>query len=114
MKILLIHKSSKIKGDSMGEFRIEKIEEGTVIDHITAGNAPKVIETLKLAETGDVVSAVINVTSTKLGRKDLVKIEGRHLDPEDVKAKISSFAPNATVNWIKDSEVVKKVRIAEL
>ena len=98
----------------MAEIKIERIEEGTVIDHITAGTAPRVIEALKLAETGNIVSATMNVTSQKLGRKDIIKIEGVHLDPGEVATKISSFAPRATVNWVKDSEIVKKVRIAEL
>lgn len=91
-----------------------KIKEGTVLDHITAGRGVKVIEALKLVETGKAVSLIANAESKKLGKKDLIKIEDKHLDPKEVKAKIGNIAPRTTVNWIKNSEVVKKVRLAEI
>jgi aspartate carbamoyltransferase regulatory subunit len=56
----------------------------------------------------------MNVESGKIGKKDVLKIEGRHLDPAETAGKICELAPQATVNLIEGSAVVKKVRIAEL
>jgi aspartate carbamoyltransferase regulatory subunit len=60
------------------------------------------------------VSLIMNVESKKLGKKDILKIEGRHLDPDEVKEKIREVAPQATINLIENAEVVRKVRLAEL
>jgi aspartate carbamoyltransferase regulatory subunit len=94
--------------------RVEKIQHGTVIDHITAGKGTRVIEALDLPRSDKTVSMWMNVKSKKLGKKDVVKIEGVHLDPEEIASKISSFAPKATVNLIKDSKVLNKARLESL
>ena len=93
---------------------IGRINKGTVIDHIKSGNAIKVANALKLDKNRNIVSIAMHLKSKKLGRKDLVKIENALLGPAVVAAKIGRFAPNATVNWIKASKVVKKVRFKEL
>jgi aspartate carbamoyltransferase regulatory subunit len=98
----------------MSASRIEKIQFGTVIDHITAGKGPKVIEVLDLPRGDKIVSMLMNVQSKKLGRKDVVKIEGVHLDPKEIASKISTFAPKATINLIKDSKVLNKARLESL
>lgn len=90
------------------ELWVKKIREGTVIDHITAGNALAVLKILGLTGTGDnVVSIVMNVPSKKLTYKDIVKIEGRELNPSEVD-KISLIAPKASINIIRDYAVVDK------
>jgi aspartate carbamoyltransferase regulatory subunit len=94
--------------------RVEKIQNGTVIDHIAAGKGTKVIEALDLPRSDKTVSMWMNVKSKKLGKKDVVKIEGVHLDPKKIASKISSFAPKATVNLIKDSKVLNKARLESL
>ncbi|KAA0007823.1 MAG: aspartate carbamoyltransferase regulatory subunit, partial [Thermoplasmata archaeon] len=66
------------------ELKIPLIKEGTVIDHITAGNAVKVLHILGIPErTKSVVSVAMNVKS-KIGKKDIVKVENRELDPKEV------------------------------
>ena len=91
--------------------RVAKIREGTVIDHITAGYALIVLKILGITgREGFVVSVAMNVPSKKLGRKDVVKIEGRELSPEEVN-KIALVAPRATINIIRDYEVVEKHRV---
>jgi aspartate carbamoyltransferase regulatory subunit len=97
----------------MPEKRVGKIAYGTVIDHITAGKGPMVIEALRLGRDRT-SSMLMNVQSSKLGKKDVVKIEGVHLDAKEVAAKISRFAPKATVNLIENSRVLKKVRLESL
>lgn len=93
------------------ELRVRKIREGTVIDHITVGHALPVLRILGITGSGEnVVSVVMNVPSKKMNRKDIVKIEGRELNPEEVD-KIALLAPRATINIIRDYEVVEKQRV---
>jgi aspartate carbamoyltransferase regulatory subunit len=98
----------------MSATRIGKIQYGTVIDHITAGKGTKVIEALDLARSDKTVSMLMNIQSKKLGKKDVVKIEGVHLDPKEIAPRISSYAPKATINLIKDSKVLSKARLESL
>ena len=92
------------------ELKIPRIKNGTVIDHITAGNAVKVLHILGIpSSTSSVVSVAINVKS-KLGKKDIVKVENRELDPQEVD-KIALIAPKATINIIRDYEVTKKHKV---
>ena len=89
------------------ELKIPLIKDGTVIDHITAGNAVKVLHILGIPKSSSsVVSVAMNVKS-KLGKKDIVKVENRELDPHEVD-KIALIAPKATINFIRDYEVAKK------
>ncbi len=91
--------------------RVAKIREGTVIDHITAGNALLVLRILGITgREGFIVSVAMNVPSGKLGKKDIVKIEGRELSQEEVD-KIALIAPRATINIIRDYKVVQKYRV---
>jgi len=90
------------------ELHVKKIREGTVIDHITAGNALSVLKILGLTGSGDnVVSIVMNVPSQNLGAKDIVKIEGRELSPDEVD-RISLISPKATINIIRSYKVMEK------
>jgi len=92
------------------ELKIPRIKDGTVIDHITAGNAIKVLRILGIPKTSSaVVSVAMNVKS-KMGRKDIVKVEGRELNPSEVD-KIALISPSATINIIRDYEVAKKHRV---
>ncbi|MCU0850964.1 MAG: aspartate carbamoyltransferase regulatory subunit, partial [Candidatus Thermoplasmatota archaeon] len=79
----------------MKELKVTPIKDGTVIDHITPGRALKVLHILKIPEsTVWVVSILMNVNGKK-GKKDIVKIENRELDPKEVD-KIALIAPKAT------------------
>ncbi len=91
--------------------RVSKIKDGTVIDHITAGHALDVARILGItgAEKGPITVA-INVPSKLLKTKDIVKIEGRELKPQEV-AKIALLAPHASINIIRDYKVVKKLEV---
>jgi aspartate carbamoyltransferase regulatory subunit len=92
------------------ELRVRSIKNGSVIDHITAGNALNVLKILDIiGTTKAIVSVAMNVTSKRLpyGRKDIVKIEDRELIPSEVD-KIALIAPQATINIIRDYEVVQK------
>jgi aspartate carbamoyltransferase regulatory subunit len=90
------------------ELRIRKIREGTVIDHINAGHALSVLRILGMTgKENNVVSVAINVPSNKYGKKDIVKVEDRELNAEEVD-KIALIAPNATINIIRNYIVEEK------
>ncbi len=93
------------------ELYVSKIKDGTVIDHITAAYALDVAKILGITgrEKGTITIA-INVPSKRLRCKDIVKIEGRELNPQEVH-KIALLAPHATINIIRDYRVVKKQEV---
>jgi len=90
------------------ELRVSKIKDGTVIDHITGGHALDVVKILGITgrEKGTITIA-INVPSKRVKTKDIVKIEGRELNPQELH-KIALLAPHATINIIRDYKVVEK------
>ena len=84
---------------------IDAIKNGIVIDHISAGKSMELYNILGLADLDCTVAILKNVTSRKLGRKDIIKID-RILELEwDV---IGYVDPNITVNFIKDGQRVEK------
>ena len=54
---------------------IDSIQNGIVIDHISAGNGMKLYELLDLNRLDCSVALLRNVSSQKLGRKDIIKID---------------------------------------
>ncbi|MFC6785971.1 aspartate carbamoyltransferase regulatory subunit [Halobaculum halobium] len=93
------------------ELRISKIRNGTVIDHITGGQALNVLAVLGIdGDEGVGVSIGMNVPSDKLGTKDVVKVEDRELSQGEVDV-LSLLAPEATVNIVREFEVVDKKRV---
>ena len=93
------------------QLRVSKIRDGTVIDHVTAGQALNVLAILGIDGTGgEEVSVGINVPSDRMGRKDIVKVEGRELSQEEVDV-LSLIAPDATINIVRDYEVIEKHRV---
>lgn len=90
------------------ELKVRPIKNGTVIDHIAAGQALNVLKILGISGTTDAtLSVVINVDSEKLGLKDIVKVEDRELMEEEVN-RIALIAPAATINIIRDYLVIEK------
>ena len=97
--------------NSKTELKIKAIENGTVIDHITANKALHILKVLGLpdSETKNVTIAM-NVSSNEIGRKDILKIENRELDHKELN-QVALIAPNATINIIRNFEPVKKDKI---
>ncbi len=93
------------------ELKIKAIENGTVIDHITANKALHILKILGLPD-GEVrnVTVAMNVSSGETGRKDIVKIENREIYHEELN-QIALIAPEATINIIRNYEVIKKDKI---
>jgi aspartate carbamoyltransferase regulatory subunit len=100
--------------DATGDegMRVARIRDGTVIDHVRAGQALNVLRVLDIdGEGGETVSVGMNVPSDRLGQKDVVKVEGRELSQAEVDV-ISLIASDATVNLIRDFGVVEKRRVS--
>jgi aspartate carbamoyltransferase regulatory subunit len=94
------------------EVKVRKIKSGTVIDHITGGEALNVLKILGVTEAYPkaTVTVAMNVPSKAMGLKDIVKIEGRELVASEVD-KIALIAPKATINFIRDYRVVEKKKV---
>lgn len=93
------------------ELRVKPIVNGTVIDHIASGQALNVLKILGInASSKYVVSVLMNVPSGEMKGKDVVKIENREIDPEELDS-IALIAPRATINIIRNYEVVGKHRV---
>ncbi|WIV66437.1 aspartate carbamoyltransferase regulatory subunit [Natrialbaceae archaeon AArc-T1-2] len=91
--------------------RVSKIRDGTVIDHVRGGQALNVLAILGIdGSDGEEVSVGINVPSDRLGRKDIVKVEGRELSQDEVDV-LSLIAPDATINIVRDYDVERKHRV---
>jgi aspartate carbamoyltransferase regulatory subunit len=93
------------------ELRVSKIRNGTVIDHVEGGQALNVLAILGIdGSEGFGVSVGMNVPSDRLGRKDIVKVEERELSQSEVDV-LSLIAPEATINIVRDFDVVEKNRV---
>jgi aspartate carbamoyltransferase regulatory subunit len=90
---------------------IRRIKDGTVIDHVRAGEALRVLQILGITgKEGELVSVAMNVPSSKLGKKDVVKVANRFLKTEETD-KLALIAPQATANIIKNYKVSAKHRV---
>ena len=87
---------------------IDSIQNGIVIDHIQAGKGMRIYELLELDKLDCCVALIKNARSSKLGRKDIIKIEGDLAINFDVLGFIDN---NITVCTIKNGEIVKKENI---
>ena len=97
--------------DADRELRVSKIKSGTVIDHIAGGQALNVLALLGIdGSGGEAVSVAMNVPSDRLGHKDVVKVESRELSQDELDV-LALIAPDATINIIRDYEVVEKNRV---
>ena len=85
---------------------ISGIREGVVLDHIQAGKSMDIYRYLRLGELDCTVAIIKNAKSNKMGRKDIIKIEGS-LDAIDLDV-LGYIDHNITVNVIKNGEIVEK------
>lgn len=87
---------------------IDSIQNGIVIDHIQAGKGMRIYELLELDKLDCCVALIKNARSSKMDRKDIIKIEGDLAINFDVLGFIDN---NITVCTIKNGELVKKENI---
>ena len=87
---------------------VDAIRDGIVIDHITAGLGRRLYSLLGLEDARVPVALLTNVSSAKLGRKDIIKVDANI--PVDFNV-IGYVDPGATVNIIRDGNLVEKKQI---
>ncbi|AXY00232.1 aspartate carbamoyltransferase regulatory subunit [Vibrio alfacsensis] len=92
------------------QLQVEAIKNGTVIDHIPALIGIKVLKLFNMHNSSQRVTIGLNLPSSALGHKDLLKIENVFISEEQA-SKLALYAPNATVNQIENYEVVKKLAL---
>jgi len=81
---------------------ISGLNEGVVIDHIHAGGAMKIYEYLNLEKLDCQVAIIKNARSSKMGKKDIIKIEG----PLNIDLNVLGVLDhNITINIIKDNHI---------
>lgn len=84
---------------------IDEIKNGIVIDHINAGNAMEIYGLLHLEKLDCSVAIIKNAQSKKMGKKDIIKIDGY----PDIDMNVLGFVdPEATINIIKDGKRIEK------
>lgn len=81
------------------------LKEGVVVDHIKAGGAMEIYNYLGLENLDCSVAIIKNAKSNKMGKKDIIKIEG----PITVNLEVLGVLDeNITINVIQDNKIVEK------
>lgn len=87
---------------------IDAIKNGIVIDHIKAGKSMQMYQILGLDKVECSVAIIKNVASSKMGKKDIIKID----DTIDIDLDALGYIdPNITVNIIENGVRVKKFHV---
>ena len=88
---------------------ISGLNEGIVLDHIQAGKSLDIYYHLGLDKLDCQVAIIKNARSNKMGRKDIIKIEG---PMENIDLDILGYIDhNITVNIIRGDHIVEKKSI---
>ena len=88
---------------------IDEIQNGVVIDHITAGTGLALYHLMELEKLSDASVALLqNVRSQKTGKKDIIKVEG---DVSGLNFDILGYLdPQISITVIENGHVSKKIR----
>ena len=89
------------------ELVVSALKNGTVLDHIPADKVYKALDILNLKGVENQITIGINLASRAQGRKGIIKIADKFFEDEDLN-NLALIAPKATVNIIRDFEVVEK------
>lgn len=88
---------------------IDPITNGIVIDHIKAGKGMQLYRLLGLDSLDCSVALIKNVMSSKMGKKDIIKIDS----PMEVDLDVLGYIdPDITVNIIRDGVRMEKKHLA--
>ena len=88
---------------------IGAIENGIVLDHITAGKGMELYHILGLGKLDCQVAIIKNASSVKMGKKDIIKID----EVIDLDLDILGYIdPGITVNIIRNGVNEKRVHIS--
>lgn len=92
------------------ELAVAALENGTVIDRIPAEKLYQVVTMLKLDTIPNSITIGNNLNSNKIGKKGIIKVADYFFRDEEIN-KIALLAPDATINVIRDYQVVEKYSI---
>ena len=85
--------------------KIDEIKNGIVIDHISAGKSMEIYHFLNLESCNCSVAIIRNVPSHKMGRKDIIKIDGEL----DIDLNVLGYIdPDVTINMIRNGKSEKR------
>ena len=84
---------------------IDSIQNGVVLDHIQAGKSMDIYRYLHLDKLDCSVAIIKNVRSGRMGKKDIIKIDGEMELDWDL---IGYVDPSITVNIIRGGELQEK------
>ena len=87
---------------------IDSIKNGIVIDHIKAGKSLEIYHLLNLDKVDSSVAMIKNVNSSKMGKKDIIKIDS---DIEIDLDTLGYIDPFITIDIIKDGKLVEKKHV---
>ena len=93
------------------ELIVKALENGTVIDHIPSDQTFKVVKLLGLEECTNQVTIGVNLSSSKLGKKGIIKVADKYFAKEELD-KVAIIAPDAKVNIINNYGVVEKIELS--
>ncbi len=87
---------------------VDTIKNGLVIDHIRAGSGWRIFQWLGLDKAPFSAALIMNVSSKKSGKKDIIKVD----TIIDIDYSVLGFIdPDICVNVIKDEKIVKKINM---
>ena len=87
--------------------KVDEIQNGVVIDHITAGTGLALYHMMELEKLNNASVALLqNVRSQKDGKKDIIKIEG---DVSKMSFDVLAYVdPKISIAFIRDGRVTEK------
>ena len=87
--------------------KVDEIQNGVVIDHITAGTGLALYHMMELEKLNNASVALLqNVRSQKDGKKDIIKIEG---DVSEMRFDVLAYVdPKISITFIRAGRVTEK------
>lgn len=92
------------------KLQVEAIQHGSVIDHIPVQQGVKILKFFHLTQTNEKITVGMNLPTHNGEAKDLIKVENTFITDQQAN-QLALFAPNATINQIKDFKVVNKFNV---
>lgn len=92
------------------KLQVEAIQHGSVIDHIPAQQGVKILNFFKFTQTHEKITIGLNLPTHSGKGKDLIKVENTFISDAQAN-QLALFAPDATINQIKDFKVVNKFQV---
>jgi aspartate carbamoyltransferase regulatory subunit len=87
---------------------IDEIKNGIVIDHIKAGQGIRIFNWLGLDKSPYTVAFVVNASSRRMGRKDIIKIDNTITINFNI---LGLIDPHITVNIIENEVITEKIKL---